>query len=252
MTGMLWAEVRRFAVRPAIRWIAAGMLLYVAFAVALTAVEVDVSTLAERIEQGEIASYALTTVFLAAVAGVLLVTGEAASGGTRALLIVDPRRGRVYWSKLVAAGLAVLPGVAVAYALLASCLYGLHARADLLGGAPSDLVSALAWSGVRVLALAVCAAAVGAALGMLVRDWRVAVALLVVWVVVEDRALGVTSPARDWLPLTNADVWVRGTGDLSGAAVLAVPLVHSALLLLGLTLVLTVLGALVFRRRDVR
>jgi ABC-2 type transport system permease protein len=50
---------------------------------------------------------------------VLLVAGDVASGGTRAVLTVEPRRGRVYWSKLAAAGLAVVPGVAAAYALLA-------------------------------------------------------------------------------------------------------------------------------------
>ncbi|WP_454859453.1 hypothetical protein [Promicromonospora soli] len=252
MMGLLWAELRRFGVRPAIRWIAAGMLVHVALAGGLTAFKPEESTLAAMLEQGQISFYALTPVFLAYVAGVLLVTGEAASGGTRTLLAIEPRRGRVYWSKLAAAGLAVLPGVAAAYALLASCMYWVHARADVLGGPPSDLVHALAWSGVRALALAACAAVCGAALGVLVRRWWVAVGLAVAWFLVEELVLS-ASGVRDWFPVTNADAWVRGTGTvLSGDGFLAVPLVHSALLLLGLTALLGVLGSVVFRRRDVR
>ncbi|WP_129789076.1 hypothetical protein [Promicromonospora panici] len=253
MTGLLWAELRRFGTRPANLWIAAGMLLHVALAVALTAFEAGATTLAGMLEQGQISFYAMTSVFLAYVAGVLLVTGEAASGGTRALLTVEPRRGRVYWTKLAAAGLAAVPGVAAAYALLAVGMYGVHARVGLLGGPSSDLVVAMTWSGVRVLALAVCAAVGGAALGVLVRRWWVAVALAVAWFLVEQQVvLTSTSGAGTWGPFTNADMWVRGTRTvLSGEGALAGPLVHSAVLLLGVTVVLAVLGAAVFRRRDV-
>jgi ABC-2 type transport system permease protein len=253
MTGLLWAELRRFGVRPAIRWIAAGMLLHVALAVVLTAFARGSSTLAGMLEQGQISFYALISVFLAYVAGVLLVTGEAAAGGTRALLTVEPRRGRVYWSKVAAAGLAVVPGVAAAYALLAVGMYAVHARAGALGGPASDVVSALAWSGVRMLALAVCAAAAGAALGLVLRHWWMAVGLAVAWFLIERTVLDPASWAGDWFLFANADAWVRGAWTVvPGEAVLAVPLVHSALLLLGVTAVLTLLGAAVFRRRDVR
>ncbi|MDR7384293.1 hypothetical protein [Promicromonospora iranensis] len=252
MTGLLWAELRRFGARPAIRWIAAGMLGHVALAVALTVFEVGSSTLARMLEQGAISFYALTSVFLAYVAGVLLVTGDAASGGTRALLTVEPRRSRVYWSKVAAAALAVLPGVAAAYTLLALGMYGVHARAGMLGGPASDLATELTWSGVRVLALAACAAAGGAALGVLVRRWWVAVPLVVVWFLVEETALSTASAGQQWFLFTNADTWVRGTRTVvPGDGLLAVPLVHSALLLLGAAVVLTVLGWVVFRRRDV-
>ncbi|MEU4364860.1 hypothetical protein [Promicromonospora sp. NPDC023987] len=253
MTGLLWAELRRFGVRPAIRWIAAGMVLHVVVAVALTAFEADVSTLAELLTRGEISFYAMTSVFLAYVAGVLLVTGDAASGGTRALLTVEPRRGRVYWSKVAAAGLAVLPGVAAAYALLALGMYGVQARAGGLGGPPAELALALTWSGVRVLALAACAAACGAALGVLVRRWWMAVLLAAAWVLVEETVLSTMPPAPAWLVFANADGSIRGTGTLlSGDAILAVPVGHSALLLLCGTTALTLLGWVVFRYRDVR
>jgi ABC-2 type transport system permease protein len=181
------------------------------------------------------------------------VTGDAASGGTRALLTVEPRRGRVYWSKVLAAALAVQPGVAAAYTVLALGMYGLHARAGVLGGPPSDLALALTWSGVRVLALAACAAAGGAALGVLVRRWWVAVPLVVAWFLVEETVLDTVSRGREWFPFANADGWVRGTRVVvSGDGLLAVPFVHSALLLLGVTVALAVLGWIVFRRRDVR
>ncbi|GAA4726078.1 ABC-2 family transporter protein [Promicromonospora umidemergens] len=252
MTGLLWAELRRFGVRPAIRWIAAGMLLYVVLVLGLEAFEADASTLAGLLADGDISFYAMTPVFLAYVAGVLLVTGDAASGGTRALLTVEPRRGRVYWSKVVAAGVAVLPGVAVACAVLGLGMYGLHARADMLGGPPSELALVLTWTGVRALVLAACAAAGGAALGVLVRRWW-AVPLAAAWFLIDERVLGASSPARHWSLLANADAWVRGTETaLSGDGLLAVPLLHSALLLLGVTAALTLLGWVVFRYRDVR
>lgn len=252
MTGLLWAELRRFGVRPAIRWIAAGMLAHVALAIVLTAFETGASTLAAMLGQGEVSFYAMTSVLLAYVAGVLLVTGDAASGGTRALLTVEPRRGRVYWGKVVAAALAVLPGVAAAYTLLALGLYGVHARAGALGGPPADLALALTWSGVRVLALAACAAAAGAALGVLVRRWWVAVPLVMAWFLVEESVLSTMTTGREWFVFANADAWVRGTRDvLAGDGLLAVPFVHSALLLLAVTAVLTVLGWVVFRHRDV-
>lgn len=250
--GLVWAELRRFGMRPAIRWIAAGMLAHVALAVTLTAFEPDTSTLAGMLEQGQIAFYAMTSVLLAYVAGVLLVTGDAAEGGTRALLTVEPRRGRVYWSKVAAAGLAVLPGVAAAYALLAVGMYGVHAHAGVLGGAPSDLAFALTWSGVRVLALAACAAAGGVALGVLLRRWWVAVPLVVAWFLVEETVLSTTSGVRDWFVSTSADGWVRGTRTvLPGDGLLTVPLVHSGLVLLCATVALTVLGWFAFRRQDV-
>jgi ABC-2 type transport system permease protein len=253
MTGLLWAELRRFGARPAIRWIATGMLLHVALAVVLTVFAPGSSTLAGMLQQGQISFYAMTSVFLALVAGVLLVTGEEASGGTRAMLTVEPRRGRVYWSKVAAAGIAAVPGVAAAYALLAVGMYAAHARAGALGGPPSDLVPELVWSGVRVLALAVCAAAGGAALGVLVRHWWAAVGLVVVWFLVEETVLSPASRVRDWFLFANADAWVRGTRTvLPGEGVLAIPLVHSAVVLLGVMVVLTLLGDAVFRRRDVR
>jgi ABC-2 type transport system permease protein len=253
MTGLLWAELRRFAVRPAIRWIAAGMLMHVALAVALTAFEAGASTLAGMLEQGHISFYALASVFLAYVTGVLLVTGDAAAGGTRAVLTVEPRRGRVYWSKVAAAALAVLPGVAAAYTLLALGMYAVHARSGMLAASAPDLGLALTWSGVRVLALAACAAAGGAALGVLVRRWWVAVPLVVVWLLVEETVLSTAPMGREWFLSANADWWVRGTRTvLFGDGLLAVPLVHSALLLLSVTVLLTVLGWVVFRRRDVR
>ncbi|MGW2094116.1 hypothetical protein [Promicromonospora sukumoe] len=254
MMGLLWAELRRFAVRPAIRWIAVGMLAHVALAVAVTAFAPEAFTLAAMLEQGQISFYAMTSVFLAYVAGVLLVTGTAAQGGTRTLLTVEPRRGRVYWSKLAAAGLAVVPGIAAACALLGFGMYWAHARAGMLGGPPSDLVEALTWCGVRVVALAVSAAVGGAAVGLLVGRWWIAVGLATVWFLAEEQvAPSASSGVRGWLPFTNADTWVRGTqAVLPGDGFLADAYLHSGLLLLGITVVLALLGRVVFERRDVR
>lgn len=230
MTGLLWAELRRFGERPAIWWIAAAMLAHVLLTASITAFQASTATFAARLEQGQVFDHAVLLVALACVAGVLLVTGAAASGGTRALLTVEPRRGRVYWSKLAAAGLAVLPGVAVAYTALALGLYGVHVRAQLRGGPASELALAAAADGGRALALAVCAAVCGAALGVLVRSWSVAVVLVLagylLWVL---------------------DRWAV----LSVDGYLMTPFAGGALFL-GVTVALAVLGWVVFVRRDVR
>ncbi|MCP2267347.1 hypothetical protein ACFQHV_16365 [Promicromonospora thailandica] len=241
MTGLVWSELVRFAGRAAIGWVAAAMLLHVVLVVALLAAGVDLPTPAVVVGPGTVPVQALGSVALALMAGVLLVTGDAAQGGTRAVLTVEPRRGRVYWSKVAAAGIAVVPGVAVAYALLVSGTYAVGARAEGLGAPSAEIVRELSWGGARTVGLALCAAAAGAALGLLARRWW-AVLALVTGGVVADRAAAAAA---------------RGTAELPsawsglGPALLALPPAQATLALLGSTAAVTLLGAVVFRRRDV-
>ncbi|MBE1875297.1 hypothetical protein [Myceligenerans pegani] len=246
-------ELQRFAVRPAARWVAAGMLVYVVTVVVLAAFTSDGGGLARTVTDGELAGYALVPVLFACVAGALLAAGP--NGGTRALLTVEPRRDRVYRLRAVAAALAVLPGVAAAYLLLASGLWGVA----LVAGPADDpgtttdaagLLPALAWSGARVLVLAGCAAVAGAAVGAAVGRWWAAVSVVPVALLGLEVILAGLAAER-WSPLAHARAWVAGPAA-SDAGTSVGPWWLSGLFLLGAVAVVTTVGLLAFRRRELR
>ncbi|RPF20283.1 hypothetical protein [Myceligenerans xiligouense] len=248
---LLFKELQRFAARPLAWWVAAGMLVYVATVVVLAAITGD-DTLTQAVADGDVAGYALVPVLFACVAGALLVAGPA--GGTRALLTVEPRRDRVYWMKAVAAGLAVLPGTAAACVLLVAGLWGV----DAVVGPPDDagttadpagLVSQLAWSGVRVLALAAVAAVGGAAVGAALGRWWAAV-LVVPGALFGLEAALVGLTAEHWSPLAHARAWV--VGPVSDGTGPTGPWWLSGLFLLVVAAAVTALGLLAFRRRELR
>ncbi|GAB4083387.1 hypothetical protein GCM10028784_00170 [Myceligenerans cantabricum] len=260
---LLSKELLRFVARPVSWWVAAGMLVYVVTVVVLSAFTRLGPELAESAAAGtaaaEVAPYALVPVLLAAVSGALLVAGPA--GELRALLTVEPRRDHVFRTKTVAAGLAVLPGVAVAYALLAAGLWGVAVTAGDQGdpGTTTDvaaLAAQLAWSGVRLLALAVCAAATGAATGAVLGRWWTAIPVLLGALAGIEAGLAWLGAER-WSVLTNARAWAAGpaggglpVGEAWGAAV--GPWWLGGLLLLAAAAAVVALGLLLFRRRELR
>lgn len=252
---LLAKELRRFALRPVARWVAAGTFVYVVTVVLLAAFTGDGRPLSRTVADGDLAGYALVPVLLACVAGALLATGP--NGGTRALLTVEPRRDRVYWIRAAAAVAAVLPAVAVAYLLIAAGLWGV----TVVAGPPDDpgtsadeagLLRQLAWSGARVLALAVCAAVAGSAVGAAVGRWWAAVPVVVL-VPVGVEAVLAALDAEPWSPLAHARAWAAGpTGADAGAGGPVGSWWASGLLVLTAAAVVTVLGMLAFRRRELR
>src|SRR5690606_27454964 len=91
------------------------------------------------------------------------------TGAISTWLSFEPRRVRVYTSKLLAAALGVLPVVvlAVAVFIAGSTLVARHF--DLAGTMTGADRQDIAWMGLRVVGLAAMAALVGAALGVLLR-----------------------------------------------------------------------------------
>lgn len=211
--------------------------------------------------------------FFAFVIGASGVAAEFATGALGTWLTFVPRRLRVLASKLIATPLLVGPSLA---GVVAVCLGGSYAVASSLG---ADLAittaeaTRLAWVGVRLTVIAMLAAICGACLGALTRHTAAALGLAIGWgVAIEGIFRGIVmfnessalSELQRWMILPNLDAWVRGgnayqvqqcTTTASGLDCTEVDRLITAggagLYFGALTILLVLLTALVFRRRDV-
>lgn len=248
-------ELQRFAARPATWWIGGALLVTVVVLLGFVIADVGGRTLADRVADGGLASGALAFAVPAVIAGILHVTG--ARGELRATLAVEPRRDVVYRTRIAGAALGVVPGVAVAYLLYAGGAWGVHAIAGTLvpPGAAQDttaaLAAGLAWTGLRAVALAAGAAALGGAVGAMAGQWPVSALVLFISLLGLDRALrGLAGPG--WPITMNARAWLAGPDATALAPAGAGPWWAAGLIVLGVVAVVVVTGLLVFRHREMR
>jgi ABC-2 type transport system permease protein len=180
-------------------------------------------------------------------------------------LTFEPRRRPVYLAKAAAAAVGALPVVLAGWLVVVGGLYAVHAAFGTVGDA-----SAAAWTEVatftgRLAVAGAAAAAIGVALGILLKHAAAAigVAVGVLWATA---FLGFgTGAAQRWMPVVNLDAWMRG-GSTYGFSVVssddsgqytdqwverAVTQAQGGLYLLALVVVLSLAALLVFRRRDV-
>jgi ABC-2 type transport system permease protein len=202
---------------------------------------------------------------LALVVGVSFVTAEIGAGSLGMWLTFEPRRRPVYLAKAAAAAVGALPVVLAGWLVVVGGLYAVHAAFGTVGDA-----SAAAWTEVatftgRLAVAGAAAAAIGVALGILLKHAAAAigVAVGVLWATA---FLGFgTGAAQRWMPVVNLDAWMRG-GSTYGFSVVssddsgqytdqwverAVTQTQGGLYLLALVVVLSLAALLVFRRRDV-
>lgn len=211
----------------------------------------------------KIGSYLLA--FVAFLVGAGFVAAEFSTGSMGNWLTFEPRRSRVYGSKLIAAGLgAIVPAVAVVALLTCGVWLICHAWGSTTlphGWGPQLL------TGLRVVALTMAAAVAGAAVGSLVRHTAAAIGLAMTYVVVVEGIFvnSFLSAWQPWLLLKNVDAWiadgtsyfvqqcrVQSNGDyFCEGAQHPVTFTHGTLYLAVACTAVVVLGALVFRRRDV-
>jgi len=213
---------------------------------------------------GTVGSAATLLVFLAFLVGATFTAAEVSTGSLSSWLTFEPRRLRVYASKLVAAALGVLPAAVV---VLGATVAGAWAVAETFGLA--DGMTARHWSAtgtmaLRVLALTALFALVGAALGFLLRHTAAALGVVVGYVVVVELMLmNYLTELQPWLVVKNVEGWInRGatyfvnecTTDVTGTVCeyteRSLTFGGSAAYLLVLTGVVVIAGALVLRRRD--
>lgn len=205
--------------------------------------------------------------FVSFLIGAGFVAAEFSSGSIGNWLTFEPRRMRVYASKLAAAGLGLIP---VTVALLGLLTVGVW----LIVGhyAPTGLTTTtkewgdLAQIAGRSVALAVTAAVVGAASGALLRHTAAVLGIAAGYLILVEGIFGQSlQAARPWLLQLNFEGWLQhGTTyfgqvcktDSQGlygcqGVEKALSFGHSTAYL-GLLVVFVVgLAALVFRRRDV-
>ncbi|HEY0120084.1 MAG TPA: ABC transporter permease subunit [Cellulomonas sp.] len=210
---------------------------------------------------------------IALMVGATFVAAEFSTGSITTWLTFEPRRGRVFASKVAVAALATGAVVLVLGALAVGAFWVVTAVNHFTGDTTGELWSELGDRVGRLAAAGAAAGAIGAALAFLVRHSAAVLGVVVGWLVVVDgilaSQLAMTNPGiRGWMVQTNLVAWLEGglkqdsgaticTADASGATActgataLVVPMTHAGLLLAVVVAVVTALALLVFRRRDV-
>ncbi len=191
--------------------------------------------------------------------GASFVCAESVSGALSTWLTFEPRRNRVYVSKIAAAavGGAVLAAVGFLAALASQWVaFALYDRAAATG----HLWTQVAAEGGRVVALAAGVAVVGAALGFLLRHTAAVLGVAVGWFALVDAAIIRTALGQPrWTLSVSSDAWItaHGTYTVAEQGMMCdyvehvVSMTHGGLVLAAVTAVVVVLGWLVFRRRDI-
>jgi len=194
------------------------------------------------------------------------VAAEFSSGSIGNWLTFEPRRMRVYASKLVAAGVGLIPATVALLGLLIGGVWLITAHFGSTAGMTVKIWSDLGLMAGRSVVLAVVAAVVGAAMGTLLRHTAavigVAMGYLVLVEIVFRRAL---QGAQLWMLQINMEGWLRhgtkyflttcktdsqGNYRCDGVEKL-LGFGHSATYLGLLVVVVVALSAMVFQRRDV-
>lgn len=214
---------------------------------------------------GVLSGAAFQLLFLAFLVGATFTAAEASTGSLGSWLTFEPRRLRVYGSKLLAAAVGVLPVTAV---LLVAVVVGAWAIGNSFGlaeGMTAQDWSDAAATALRILALSAVVAAVAAALGFLLRHTAAVLGVAVGYmVVVEVMLAGFLERFQPWLVVKNIEGWIsRGTtyfvntcatdstGTVCEYTERSLTFGHSAAYVLVLVGLVVLAGALVFRRRDV-
>ena len=213
---------------------------------------------------GQVATFVL---LLSLIVGATFVAAEFSTGAITTWLTFEPRRSRVFASKVlvvtVATGLVAL----VVTALAAGACWAATAVNHSTGDIPAELWTDLGNRAGRIAAASAAAALLGAVLGFLLRHTAAAIAVVIGWFVAIDGLL-VQSLLRAprWAVTVNLQAWLdagtsyyqEGTCDTGAAGEVVcssgertLSMTSGGVALLVLLVVVTAVALLVFRRRDV-
>lgn len=205
-------------------------------------------------------------IFVGFLVGASFVAAEFSSGSMANWLTFEPRRMRVYASKLAAAGLGLMPATVALLGLLTAGVWLIVHHFN-----PTSVTTAKVWGdlgemGARTLALALAATLTGAAIGVLLRRTVAVLGIAVGYLVLVEGVFGqALHGARPWLLQLNVTAWLQhgapyfiercttdALGNYNCQGVEKVLSFGHGSAYLGLLVVFAVgLAALVFRRRDV-
>lgn len=213
------------------------------------------------------AQYTLYLVVLLALAvGVTFTTAEHSSGALGNWLTFEPRRTRVYWSKVGAAVLGVTPIVLLMAGIIGAGSWWAYDYHGALGALEQGAAEDYVWACVRSAVLSLAVAAAGVALGTLLRHTAIVIGVVVAWMaLVEGFAMNTIEVIKPWSILTSIQAWVwdgtmiyRSTCSASSGSGMTceyfeqpITLLHGGLEIAAVVITLLVAAWLVFRRRDV-
>lgn len=214
---------------------------------------------------GQLGQLGMLLLLAAFLVGATSTGAEISTGAIGNWLTFEPRRLLVYGSKVLAAGLAVLPPALLLLLVTAGGTWFVADRYGLADAMTAQHWADTGWTVLRVLALTGVTAAVGAALGFLLRHTAAVLGVAIGYaVVVEGMLGGLLRDAQQWLVLRNIEAWVAGSsvyytdvcttgpgGTVCEGVEHTLGAAQAAGYLAVLAVVLTLLAAVVFRRRDV-
>jgi ABC-2 type transport system permease protein len=204
--------------------------------------------------------------FAAFLIGASFLGAEFSSGAISNWLTFEPRRLRVYGSKLLALAIGAIP---LAVVVLAIVLGGTFLIIDHLGttaGTTGKVWGDLTATAGRAVLLSAAAGALGGVVGLLLRHTAAAIGVAMGYVVLVEAVFGgFLTKAQPWLVRVNFDAWVKhGTtywvekcqssadgGYYCESVEKAVSFEHGAWYLAVITVLLLAAGAGAFYRRDV-
>lgn len=204
--------------------------------------------------------------FIGYLIGAGFVAAEFSSGSIGNWLTFEPRRMRVYASKLVAAGVGLIPATVALIGLLFGGVWLITANYGSAAGTTGKMWSDLGFMTGRSITLAVVAAVVGAAIGTLLRHTAAVIGLAMGYLVLIEIIFSHSLQYMQlWFLRINMEGWLQhGTkyftttcktdsqGNYGCAGVEKVLGFGHSATYLGLLVVLVVaLSAMVFQRRDV-
>ncbi|GAA1531535.1 ABC transporter permease subunit [Kribbella lupini] len=204
--------------------------------------------------------------FAAFLIGASFVGAEFSSASIGNWLTFEPRRMRVYGSKLVAVAVGMVPVAVVTLALLLAGTYLIVSQMGVTTGTTGKVWGNLLETSGRTVVLAGVAGALGGVLALLLRHTAAAIGVIMGYAVLVEGIFGsVLASAQPWLVRLNFDAWVlhgttywvqkcktMGDGSYTCEQVeKSLSFEHGAWYLGIGAVVLVVIGALVFNRRDV-
>jgi ABC-2 type transport system permease protein len=200
----------------------------------------------------------LGTSFILAVAGLLLsasfVGAEWHAGAMTTLLTWEPRRLRVFLTKLAAAGVVVFVLALVLQVLLGLALAAVAALRGTTAGADGSWLRSVTGVALRSATLATMAAAIGFAVAAIGRNTAAALGAAFAYLVVVERLVGALRPHwQRWLIGENSVLFLTGRKNavIEGGTALARSTMSAVVVLTLYTLAIVVVSFASFRQRDV-